>query len=104
MSDKHDEIGELTVVPAEITRQYPGKCIIYGEAEKRVIGVGDNWEEASDQAHASGDDGLWQYADAFNPDGSAEFDGPNRWVTLASGDNLPVTTPPGASTSSPSPP
>jgi hypothetical protein len=24
----------------------------------------------------------------------AEFDGPNRWVTLTPGDNLPVTTPP----------
>jgi hypothetical protein len=70
MSDQHDEIGELTVVPAEITRQYPGKCIIYSEAEKRVIGVGDNWEEASDQAHASGVDGVWHYAYAFNPDES----------------------------------
>jgi hypothetical protein len=24
----------------------------------------------------------------------AEFDGPNRWVTLLAGDNLPIATPP----------
>jgi hypothetical protein len=69
MSDqrKHD-LDNLDVLPPEITRQYPGKCIIYSEETKRVIGVGDTWEEASDQAHASGVNGLWHCAYAFRPD------------------------------------
>jgi hypothetical protein len=60
--EKKSEMRSLEIVPVEILRQYPGKCIIYSEDEKRVIGVGDDWEEASDRAHASGVDGLWHYA------------------------------------------
>jgi hypothetical protein len=69
MSDqqKHQP-GNLEVLPPEITSQYPGKCIIYSEEQKRVIGVGDTWEEASDQARASGVNGLWHCAYAFRPD------------------------------------
>jgi hypothetical protein len=62
------ELREFNPLPPEITRQYPGKCLIYSEDEKRVIGVGDTWEEASEQAHASGVNGLWHYAYAFSPD------------------------------------
>jgi hypothetical protein len=56
------------VLPVEIRRQYPGKYIIYSEDEKRVIGVGDSMEEASNQAHASGVNGLWHMAYADRPD------------------------------------
>lgn len=64
------DLEDINVVPPEITRQYPGKCVIYSDNQKRVIGVGDTWEEASDQAHASGVDGHWHYAYAFWPDES----------------------------------
>jgi hypothetical protein len=47
------------VVPAAITRQYPGKCIVYSEDVQRIIGIGDTEDEAFDQAEASGVQGLW---------------------------------------------
>lgn len=47
------------VLPPAITRQYPGKCIVYSEDEQRVIGVGDTEDEAFDQAEATGVQGLW---------------------------------------------
>ncbi|MBY0522632.1 MAG: hypothetical protein K2R98_04515 [Gemmataceae bacterium] len=52
---------EFDVLPPAITHLYPGKCIIYSEDEQRVIGVGDTWEEAADQAEASGVKGLWHF-------------------------------------------
>jgi hypothetical protein len=57
--DRKVEIREVNVLPPEIWRQYEGKCIIYCEEEQRVIGVGDTWEEACDQAEASGVEGTW---------------------------------------------
>ncbi len=62
------EIRSYEVLPVEILRQYPGKYIIYSEDEKRVIGVGDNMDEASNQAQASGVNGLWHLAYADPPD------------------------------------
>ena len=66
--EKKAEIRSYEVLPIEIRRQYPGKCVIYSEDEKRVIGVGDTWDEASDQAHSSGINGLWHYAYCDRPD------------------------------------
>lgn len=52
---------EVRILPAEIWRQHEGKCIIYSEDEQRVIGVGDTWDQASEQAKASGVQGVWHY-------------------------------------------
>jgi len=54
-------IRETMVLPSEVWRQYEGKCIIYSEDEKKVIGVGNTWEEAEAQAKASGINGEWHY-------------------------------------------
>jgi hypothetical protein len=67
-ADKKPGMRTLEIVPVEILRQYPGKCIVYSEDEKRVIGVGDTWDQASDQAHTSGVDGMWHYAYSDRPD------------------------------------
>jgi hypothetical protein len=66
--EKKAEIRSYEVLPPEIRRQYPGKCIIYSEEEKRVIGVGDDWDEASSQAQSSGVNGLWHYVYCDRPD------------------------------------
>ncbi len=62
---------QFAVLPPEITRQHPGKCLIYNEDQRRVIGVGDTWEEAAAQATASGINGLWHYAYAERDDVSS---------------------------------
>jgi hypothetical protein len=62
------KIRSYEVLPVEIRRQYPGKYVIYSEDEKRVIGVGETWDEASNQAHGSGVNGLWHYAYCDRPD------------------------------------
>jgi hypothetical protein len=56
---KKSVLRETKVLPPEIWRKYEGKCIIYSEDEQRVIGVGDTWDEAENQAQASGVKGEW---------------------------------------------
>ena len=53
-NDRASISRSLDVLPTAITRQYPGKCIVYSEDEQRVIGIGDTEDEAFNQAEASG--------------------------------------------------
>lgn len=46
------------VLSPDITRRYPGRCIVYSEDEQRVIGDGETEDEAFDQAEASGVQGM----------------------------------------------
>ena len=51
----------FAALPYEVTRNFPGKHIVFSEHEQRVIGVGATLEEATAQAKASGVKGLWHY-------------------------------------------
>jgi len=66
--EKNGPMGEINALGWDILQHYPGKCVVYSEDEKRVIGVGDDWEEAMEQAEASGVKGQWHTAYAERSD------------------------------------
>jgi hypothetical protein len=64
---RRKRVDPESALPDWLLEKYPGKHIIYSHEADRVIGVGQTYDEACDQAEASGVKGQWHHAYADSP-------------------------------------